>query len=116
MPDFDKESLRDSGNENLCPKSRGGILSRSAPRSNVSLTGLGLARVRDVARKVEDLLGLQTEVRQSLQVIEQRLRALEDRMLTLEAGQGQVYHRGTQRSDGYGERGHFRCGDSHHAP
>jgi hypothetical protein len=42
------------------------------------------------ARKVEDLLGLQTEVRQALQIIDQRLKVLEDRMLRLESDQVQL--------------------------
>ena len=48
------------------------------------------SRLARLARKVEDLCGLQTEVRQSLQVIEERLKALEDRLLRLEAGERQI--------------------------
>src|SRR5271165_800669 len=48
------------------------------------------AKVWAFARKVEDLLGLQTEVRQALQIIDQRLKALEDRMIRLEADQSQI--------------------------
>ena len=42
------------------------------------------------ARKVEDLLGLQTEIRQALQIVDQRLKALEDRMIRLESDQTQL--------------------------
>jgi hypothetical protein len=42
------------------------------------------------ARKIEDLLELQTKTRTALEAIENRLRALEDRMTHLEAGQAQV--------------------------
>jgi hypothetical protein len=42
------------------------------------------------ARKVDDLFALHNKVEASLQVIDERLRALEDRMLKLESGQGQV--------------------------
>ena len=49
-----------------------------------------IGRVWTLARKVEDLLGLQTEVRQALQIIDERLKGLEDRMLRLEADERQV--------------------------
>ena len=74
-----------------------------------------ISRAWALARNVEDLLGLQKEVRQSLQVIEQRLRALEDRMLKLETEQGRV-SQGAQRSDRHGEWHHFLGGDTDHAP
>ncbi len=44
-----------------------------------------------IARKIDDLLSLHKKVEESLQVIDERLRALEDRMLKLEAGQAQVF-------------------------
>jgi hypothetical protein len=49
-----------------------------------------LARLWEVARRVEDLFGLQREVRQSLGVIEDRLKALEDRLAKLETDQAQI--------------------------
>ena len=42
------------------------------------------------ARRIEDLFALHKAVQASLQVIEQRLKALEDRMLKLEADERQV--------------------------
>ena len=44
-----------------------------------------------LARKVEDLLGLHREVREALSLVDQRLRALEDRMTRLEARQEQIF-------------------------
>lgn len=44
-----------------------------------------------VARKVDELFTLQNKVEASLQVVDERLRALEDRMLKLEAEQGRVF-------------------------
>jgi hypothetical protein len=49
-----------------------------------------LGRLWQLGRQIEDLLGLQTEVRQSITVIEGRLKALEDRMLRLESDQTQL--------------------------
>jgi hypothetical protein len=43
-----------------------------------------------LVRQLEDLLSLQTEVRQSLQAVNQRLGTLEERMLRLESGQTQL--------------------------
>lgn len=43
-----------------------------------------------LARKVEELLELQTKTTTALQAIDVRLRTLEDRMTHLEAGQGQL--------------------------
>jgi hypothetical protein len=48
------------------------------------------ARAWTLARKLEDLLGLQTEVRQSFELMDQRLRTLEDRLLHLETEQTQI--------------------------
>jgi vacuolar-type H+-ATPase subunit I/STV1 len=44
------------------------------------------ARLWTVARKVEDLLELQTKTRTALEAVDTRLRTLEDRMTRLEAG------------------------------
>jgi hypothetical protein len=41
-------------------------------------------------RKLEDLLALQSKTREALEVIDSRLRLLEDRMTHLEAHQGQL--------------------------
>ena len=49
-----------------------------------------LSNLWTFARKVEDLFSLHQEVKASLQVIEERLRGLEDRVLALESGQGQM--------------------------
>jgi hypothetical protein len=49
-----------------------------------------IGRAWKLARQLEDLLGLQTEVRQALQVVNQRLGTLEERMLRLESGQTQL--------------------------
>ncbi len=43
-----------------------------------------------LARQVEDLLALQIKVRAALESVDLRLKALEDRMTYLEAGQGQM--------------------------
>lgn len=48
------------------------------------------ARLWTLARKIEDLLELQSKNRVALETIEARLRGLEDRMTHLEAGQGQL--------------------------
>lgn len=48
------------------------------------------SRAWRLIRKVEDLLSLQTEVRRSLQIIEHRLEALENRMLRLESEQTHI--------------------------
>jgi hypothetical protein len=48
------------------------------------------ARLWTVARKIEELLELQSKTRVALEAIEGRLRNLEDRMTDLEAGQGQL--------------------------
>jgi hypothetical protein len=48
------------------------------------------ARLWTVARKIEELLELQSKTRVALEAIEGRLRNLEDRMTHLEAGQGQL--------------------------
>jgi hypothetical protein len=42
-------------------------------------------------RKVEDLFALHKKVEDSLELIEGRLRALEDRMLKLETEQGRIF-------------------------
>ena len=44
----------------------------------------------DVARKVEDLFALHKKVEEALELIEARLRALEDRTLRLESDQTQI--------------------------
>jgi phage shock protein A len=43
-----------------------------------------------LARRVEDLFQLQTKVRDSLEIIDARLRAIEDRVIRLEAEQRQI--------------------------
>jgi hypothetical protein len=43
------------------------------------------------ARQIEDLLALHTKVEGSLKLIDERLRTLEDRLLKLESGQGQLF-------------------------
>lgn len=43
-----------------------------------------------LGRKVEDLLALQTKTREALEVIDKRLRSLEDRMTQLEARESQL--------------------------
>lgn len=48
------------------------------------------SRLWTIARKVEEVLELQTSTRSALEAIESRLRAIEDRMTYLESGQGQV--------------------------
>jgi len=45
------------------------------------------ARLWTVARKIEDLLELQTKTREALEKLDARLRAVEDRMTHLEASQ-----------------------------
>jgi hypothetical protein len=49
-----------------------------------------VGQVWTIARKVEDLFALQTKTRLALDMIDDRLKALEDRMTYLEAGQGQL--------------------------
>ena len=48
------------------------------------------ARLWTLARKVEELLELQSKTRAALEKLDARLRTLEDRMTHLEAGQGQL--------------------------
>jgi hypothetical protein len=48
------------------------------------------ARLWTIARKLEEILALQTKTREALEAIEGRLRTLEDRMTHLEADQGQL--------------------------
>ncbi len=48
------------------------------------------ARLWTIARKIEEMLELQSKTRTVLEEVESRLRGLEDRMTYLEAGQGQV--------------------------
>ena len=48
------------------------------------------ARLWTVARKIEDLLELQTKTRDALEKLDARLRAVEDRMTHLEVGQEQL--------------------------
>jgi phage shock protein A len=49
-----------------------------------------VARLWQVARKIEELFTLHAKVEGSLLVIDQRLKALEDRMLRLESEQTQI--------------------------
>jgi hypothetical protein len=49
-----------------------------------------LSQVWKLARKVEDLLDLQTKTRTALEAIDAHLLSVEDRMTHLEAGQGQL--------------------------
>ena len=51
---------------------------------------LGIGNLWALARRVEDLLKLQTDIRGTLEIVDQRLKALEDRMLRLEAAQTQI--------------------------
>jgi hypothetical protein len=48
------------------------------------------ARLWTVARKIEDLLALQSKTREALEKVDLRLRVVEDRMTHLEAGQEQL--------------------------
>jgi vacuolar-type H+-ATPase subunit I/STV1 len=48
------------------------------------------ARPWTVARKIEDLLELQTKTREALEKLDARLRAVEERMTRLEASQEQL--------------------------
>lgn len=48
------------------------------------------ARLWTVARKLEELLELQGKTRLALEAVEGRLRAMEDRMMHLEAGREQI--------------------------
>lgn len=50
-----------------------------------------IGRLWTLARKLEDLFSLHNKVEISLQIVDERLRALEHRMLRLETGQGQVF-------------------------
>lgn len=50
-----------------------------------------VGRVWTLARKVEDLLDLQRQVREALGLVDQRLRALEDRMTRLESDQRRTF-------------------------
>jgi hypothetical protein len=47
-------------------------------------------RLWSLGRKVEDLLDLQKKTREALDIVDTRLRALEDRMTHLEANQAQL--------------------------
>lgn len=49
-----------------------------------------ITRLWTLTRRVEDLFGLQKKVDLSLGIVEQRLRAIEDRLTRLEAEQHQV--------------------------
>lgn len=49
-----------------------------------------LSNLWTFARRVEDLFSLHQEVKASLEVLDDRLRALEDRVLKLEGGHGQM--------------------------
>ena len=48
------------------------------------------SRLWRLGRQVEDLLGLQAETRKALEIVDTRLRTLEDRMTHLEANEGQL--------------------------
>jgi len=48
------------------------------------------ARLWTLARKVEDLLAFQGQMKESLEAIDARLRALETKMIKFEAEQGQL--------------------------
>lgn len=50
----------------------------------------GVGRLWTLARQVEDLFTFQRRADEALQLAEQRLRALEDRLLQLEREQGQI--------------------------
>ena len=50
-----------------------------------------IGRAWTFARKIEDLLELQQKTSESLAIIDQRLKALEDRMTRIEARQEQVF-------------------------
>jgi hypothetical protein len=55
---------------------------------------VALPSIREVwtfLRKAEELLALHKKVETSLELIDGRLRALEDRVLRLETGQGQIF-------------------------
>jgi hypothetical protein len=47
-------------------------------------------RLWSLGRMVEDLLALQSKTREALEVVDSRLRALEDRLTHAEANQGQL--------------------------
>ncbi len=49
-----------------------------------------VGRLWSLARKIEELFTLHTKVEASLQIIDERLRALEDRLLRLEANERQI--------------------------
>ncbi len=48
------------------------------------------ARLWTLARKVEDLLAFQSQMKESLEALDARLRAVETRMVKFEAEQGQL--------------------------
>jgi len=48
------------------------------------------ARLWTIARKIEEVLALQSKTREALEALEHRLRSLEDRMTRLEAGQHEL--------------------------
>jgi hypothetical protein len=50
-----------------------------------------IGRLWTLARKLEQLFSLHGKVEVSLQIVDERLRALEDRMLKLETEQGRVF-------------------------
>jgi uncharacterized protein (UPF0335 family) len=50
-----------------------------------------IGRLWTLARKLEQLFSLHNKVEASLQIVDERLRALEDRMLRLEMEQGRVF-------------------------
>jgi hypothetical protein len=50
-----------------------------------------ISRLWMLARKLEQLFSLHNKVEASLQIVDERLRALEDRMLRLEVEQGRVF-------------------------
>jgi len=50
-----------------------------------------ISRLWMLARKLEELFSLHNKVEASLQIVDERLRALEDRMLRLEVEQGRVF-------------------------
>jgi hypothetical protein len=50
-----------------------------------------ISRLWLLARKTEELFNLHTKVESSLRIIEERLRALEDRVIRLEISQGQLF-------------------------
>lgn len=73
-----------------------------------------VGRAWTFARKIEDLLGLQREVREGLDLAAQRLRELEDRMTRLEARQDQIFTEARSAAAMMAARRHLRRGDTHH--